>query len=60
MRNVTTNHGIFEYSREEFLRTLGEVAESDSYRIGPPSAPGSCRYTTGNPTDAMKKFRRKD
>jgi hypothetical protein len=55
-----TNHGTFEYSRDEFLGELPEIANSDSYRVGPPSAPGSCRYTTGSPTPEMKRFIRAD
>lgn len=53
VRNVS-NHGTYEYGREEFLATLPEIARTASYRTGTPSAPGSCRYTTGSPSAAMK------
>ena len=60
VRNVTVNHGTYEYTRDEFLATLPEIARTDSYRIGTKSAPGACRYTTGNPSPAMKTLKAPD
>ena len=54
------NHGTYEYTRDEFLATLPEIARTDSYRIGTKSAPGACRYTTGNPSPAMKTLKAPD
>lgn len=60
VRNVTTNHGAFEYTRDEFLATLPDIASSNSYTIGTTSAPGACRYTTGTPSPAMRKLQAPD
>jgi hypothetical protein len=60
VRNATTNHGAFEYTRDQFLATLPEIAGSASYTMGTTSAPGACRYTTGTPSPAMKTLRAPD
>jgi hypothetical protein len=60
VRNITSNHGNFEYSKEEFLATLPDIAASASYRTGTTSAPGACRYVTGNPSPELRSLKAPD
>lgn len=56
VRNVTSNHKWYEYTREAFERLLPRIAASDSYRKGSKTAPGKARYVTGRPPVAMKEM----
>jgi hypothetical protein len=56
LRNVTSNHGTFEYSREEFYRLLPNIARSASFRVGSRTHPGQCRYVTGRPPAMMQQL----
>jgi hypothetical protein len=51
VRNVTTNHGTYEYSREEFRTRLPDAARTDSYLTSTASAHAACRYVTGSPSE---------
>jgi hypothetical protein len=56
VRNVTTNHKWYEYSRDDFERLLPRIAASDSYQKGSETAPGKARYVTGRPPAAMEQM----
>lgn len=49
VRNVTSNHAWYEYTRDEFEMHLPGIASSPSYQTGTDAAPGKARYVTGRP-----------
>lgn len=56
VRNVTTNHAWYEYTRESFERLLPRIAASPSYQRGSDTQPGKARYVTGRPPAEMKNM----